>query len=478
MSLPARNLLVVALASALTVAAAAAEASRPAELEPLIYQSYFRGDYDRAAELIEQYLQAVPHDPVMLYNAACVYSLRGERARAASALFRAVKAGWSDLDQIVREPALESLRNHPTYLAVVERLEPRESQYAYGALHRWRNTYGQEQYRYETDQARGIAYATALDPTSHREMRQMLELEADHLRQTLLGTSPRPFFLIAVPTPQDADRLFRHDHIGGLYDHSKRELVARDIGGSLRHEFVHALHYAHMDALDQQHPLWVQEGLASLYEDYVFDEDGSIVFVANERHNFAKGLASVGWLTRWSDLFEMSDDRFMAKAIHHYPQVRSIFEFLADKGKLTCWYQALIEHFDDDPTGAKAFTECFGMSVVEVESAWRRWLAARPGIDTSIDAGDAALGIESRPNARNDGVLITRLLPRSAAARAQLSPGDVIVAVDAKPTRSLPELQAIIAAKRVGDTVRIRARRDGNYFAVVVSLQPLQPMIW
>ncbi|NIM60902.1 MAG: hypothetical protein GTO30_04390, partial [Acidobacteria bacterium] len=52
---------------------------------------------------------------------------------------------------------------------------------------------------------------------------------------------------------------------GGIYEHERRRLIARDIGASLRHELTHAYHYADMDRLGQRHPLWVQEGIATLY---------------------------------------------------------------------------------------------------------------------------------------------------------------------------------------------------------------------
>ncbi|MHC4273436.1 MAG: PDZ domain-containing protein, partial [Planctomycetota bacterium] len=82
-------------------------------------------------------------------------------------------------------------------------------------------------------------------------------------------------------------------------------------------------------------------------------------------------------------------------------------------------------------------------------------------------------GIESSLHSSNDGVLIADVLPGSAADAGSLEVGDVIVAVDGEPTRSLTELQTIIATKRVGDRVRVRARRDGDYFTVVVRLRPL-----
>ena len=467
----------VVLAS-LSYAGLTPASAAPISLERQIFRSFDRADYARAAELIELHLRESPNDAVMLYNAACAYSLLGERDRAASFLLGAVKAGMNDFGQIVRDPDLAAIRDHPTYLAVLEALDRTANRQANATLDQWRNTYGKELYRYERDTQRRIVYATALDSRSQQEMRQMLERQADHLLETLFETSPNSFLLIAVPTPQDADLLFAGDHIGGIYEHNKRRIIARDIGGSLRHEFVHAMHYAHMEQIGQRHPLWIQEGLAALYEDYILHQDGSIEFTPNERHNIARRRARAGKLMKWKDLFIIPEDRFMARATQLYPQVRSIFEFLADRGKIGCWYRALVRNFSIDPTGAKAFEACFDMPVTDIERAWRLWLTARPIVDTTIAPGDAVLGIETTRNSSNDGVLIERLGARSAARRAQLRLGDVIVSVDGKQTRSIAELRAIIASKKVGETVRIQARRNGEYFKVVVTLRPLEPMMW
>ncbi|MHC4774858.1 MAG: TPR end-of-group domain-containing protein [Planctomycetota bacterium] len=474
MSRLARSIIVLALAAILAGPALAA----PTTLQRRIYQSFMDGDFARAATLIEAHLEQHPRDPVMLYNGACAYCHLQQNDRAASYLRRAVAAGLDDLGQIARDPDLDPLRDHPVYLAVVRQLEgvgsgPAES------LERWRSYYGSDNYLYDQDERRRIAYATALDRTSHVEMRRMIERQADQLQRVLFETSLDSYLLIAVPTPRDGRRLFHdNDRAGGIYEHDKRRLIARDTGSSLRHELVHALHYAHMDRLDQRHPLWVQEGLASLYESYALNGDGSITFLPNERHNIVKGLALASRLTRWRELFAMSDDQFMAKAGRYYPQARSIFEFLADRGKLSCWYRALIETCAEDPTGAEAFELCFEESLATVERQWQQWVKTRPKVDIAIDTGDAALGIESDLHSSNDGVLIADVIPGSAAAAAALETGDVIVAVDGEPTRSLTELQTIIATKHVGDSVRIRARRDGDYFTVVVRLRPLEPIMW
>ncbi len=466
---------------ALLVAAvftAGVRASVPGALEQKIYQSVLAGDYAGAAELVEQFLRYSPNDAVMLYNAACIYCRLGRTEQCASSLRRAIDAGLTDLGQIERDPDLAPIRDHPTYKAAIRRLTKRASNKARDAMRDWRSLYGDDQYRYSRDEDRRIAYATALDPTSHDEMRLMIERQVDFLQRSIFDASPSSFLLIAVPTPGDARRLFNNEHTGGIYEHEKRRLISRDTGSSLRHELVHAYHYAHMDRIGQRHPLWIQEGLAALHESYVLDDDGAITYLPNERHNLVRGLVKSGRARRWTRLFGLADDDFMDYAQDHYPQVRSIFEFIADQGKLQCWYQALIEHYQDDRTGELAFTTCFDRPLDEIERAWRRWVLDRPPIDIFIRQGDAALGIESRPRARNDGVLVTRVLPGSSVANTRLEVGDVIVAVDDQSTRSLTELQTIIASKKIGDSVSIRARRRREYFTIVVSLQPYRPTGW
>ena len=54
------------------------------------------------------------------------------------------------------------------------------------------------------------------------------------------------------------------------------------------------MHYGHMARLGQRHPLWVQEGLATLYEDYDLDTAGTVRFLPNRRHNIARRRARSG----------------------------------------------------------------------------------------------------------------------------------------------------------------------------------------
>lgn len=445
------------------------------DLQQRIYRSFDQHRYHAAIDLIDEYLDQRPNDPNMLYNLACARALIGERESAARALRRAVEAGFDSFDHMLADSDLDSIRNHPTYKAIVRAAEVTERRGADRVISRWRNRFGSEDYTYETDEARHLCYATSLDPIAQKETRDMLEQEADHLVDTLFGAMPPYYVLVAIPTPDDADELLKGDSsVGGLYDHGQRVLVTRNIGGSLRHEFFHLMHYGHMERLGQEHPLWIQEGLASLYEDYELSDDGTITFTPNERHNIVRRLARAGRLMSWDKLMRINDRRFMADASQLYPQVRSMFEFVADEGDLSEFYRTYVDHFGRDATGRIAFEKTFSDDLSNIERRWRRWVMQRPAVDNMITTGDAAIGILSSPHASNDGVLIDEILVDSSAADSRLQVGDVIVAIDGRATRSLQELRGVIAGHTPGDVVTIRARRGEEYFTTAVTLKALK----
>ena len=450
--------------------------SDPFALEQAIVRALDANDNERAAGLLEEYLQQRPNDAQMLYNLACVHCRLGRSDRATGALYRAVEHGFCNFEYMKRDPDLESIRDTEMYRAILEAAERVAGTGAEEAIRRWKETYGTEGYLFRVDKERRLVFAAALDETSFAEMCRTLAREADHLTETLFGAPPDYYVLIAVPAPVHARAIFNDDAIGGRYDHGLRRLVARNIGGSLRHEFVHALHYGHMERLgiSRAHPIWIQEGLATLYEDYELDESGSVVFRPNERTNIVKRLAKSGRLTKWEELFTMSAERFMRRPGKMYPQARSILRFLAARGKLAAWYRAYVDHFPSDESGMRAFELVFAKPAEEVEGEWRQWAAGQAAVDLTIDSGDAALGIVSVENASNTGVLIERVLPASGASRGGLRAGDVIVALNGRETRSLRELQSVIGSLRVGDRVEVRAVRRGEYFIATVVLRPLR----
>ena len=150
-----------------------------------------------------------------------------------------------------------------------------------------------------------------------------------------------------------------------------------------------------------------------------------------------------------------------------------MFRYIAEKGKLTDWYQAYTDLFSHDPTGEHAFEAVFDQALKEIERDWRKWVADQPRLDLTVRSGDASLGIRSGRNLSNDGVVITDILPRSAARRAGLRRGDVIVSADGSDTRTMAALQKIIGTRKIGDLLTLRVRRKEEYLSIMVKLRPL-----
>ncbi len=62
----------------------------------------------------------------------------------------------------------------------------------------------------------------------------------------------------------------------------------------------------------------------------------------------------------------------------------------------------------------------------------------------------------------DEGAVVTQVTKDSAAARAGLQPGDVIVAVNDRPVRNAADLRNRIGLLRVGQKVRLKVVRDGR----------------
>lgn len=466
-------------------------------------------NWSEALPLINRYLAEVRRDPIMLYNAACCHAQLGDIDKGASTLLDAVKAGFREFDTMEADPDLEPLREHSTYTAILEArdrvregkrrdsdppdLTPASKGRTRGGAEgtpagtrdgkpvidldgcpqceEWKRLHGTKKYRYERDEARRFNYATCLDDETHREVRELIEREADWLAKHLFGGMPSYDTLVAVPTTSDSTKYLRDAANSGIYLHASRMLVARDVGESLQHELVHLMHYGQMERLRQKHPIWIQEGLAALFE--AFDLDGEEVrFQPNTRHNIIFRAVKGGGAMEWRKLFAMSPDAFADRGSGLYPQVRSIFLYFADRGKLLPFYEEYTKRYRNDPTGAAAIERVFGKPLTDVERQWREWVKAAGAIDDTIRTGDASLGIQITETPT--GLKINKTLPGSAVRAGGMRAGDVIVAIEGKPVRSSRELALAIASKRVGDTVLVRYRRRDDYGELPITLRPLQ----
>lgn len=180
------------------------------------------------------------------------------------------------------------------------------------------------------------------------------------------------------------------------------------------------------------------------------------MFEPNLRHNQARKLASTRTFTPFAKVIALKPDDFMAKSQPLYPQVRSMFEYFADTGKLRRWYERYTATFAEDSTGKRALEDVFGKPLAQIENDWRTWVLKRPAVDTAPKGGVRTIGVEV--TGATDGVRVRTVERRSAAARAGLKAGDVITGIGDTPVRSPREFDAAVAAAGAGQTAIIVRR--------------------
>jgi Do/DeqQ family serine protease len=73
------------------------------------------------------------------------------------------------------------------------------------------------------------------------------------------------------------------------------------------------------------------------------------------------------------------------------------------------------------------------------------------------------------------GAVVNSVTPESAAAKAGIQPGDVIVAVDGKPVAGSAELRNRIGLLRTGQKVKVDLVRDGKARSVTATIAKLDP---
>ena len=118
-------------------------------------------------------------------------------------------------------------------------------------------------------------------------------------------------------------------------------------GGTLVHEMVHAFLHANVDPC----PTWLNEGLASLYEQ-VGIEEGRLVGYPNWRLVGLKRAVRTGATPSFRWLMETDADTFYNEERGvHYGQARYLLYYLQERGLLDKYWRTWTRARDVDPTG-------------------------------------------------------------------------------------------------------------------------------
>ena len=159
----------------------------------------------------------------------------------------------------------------------------------------------------------------------------------------------------------------------GHYGHSQKYIVINyETGpGTMVHELTHAL----MSEDFPEAPIWLAEGMASLYE-HCRAEGDVIKGDDNWRLPELKTALEKGELTPLPVLLAMTPQVFRgAQESLNYAQSRYFCKYLEELGLLPAIYKNFRDRFKQDPTGAVFISRAFGKPLDTIEASWKRWIS-------------------------------------------------------------------------------------------------------
>lgn len=466
----------------------AASGESPTErLEREALSAFQARDYARAESLLRRQLESDPGNYVALYNLACVRAAQGEGEEAAELLERACENGYSDLRRTRRDPNLARARASARYAALEQRWpQILERQLAANLEASRAFAPSSEPVR---DDSLKVVYLSAFDAGSFEAARAEVSLVGawaiGHVFRGLDDAAELrldPWVVVLLPQRPEFVRWARERHgaaavgmaqsIGGEYDHNLKRLVAQDLGSTLRHEFMHVLHWRDMTRRGQLHAIWIMEGLCALPEDYDLDDAGALVPTVSWRSNTAKRMLTSGALRPLREYIALNQQQFTGtRPLGNYAVSRTVFLYLHRLGKLGEFYAAYTETYAESPSGEAALERVLGRPLDQVNKDFRIWLAKLPEAAEQIRAGMASLGVEIEGGA-GEGPVVRMILADAGPGAEALRRGDVITSIDGRPTRDIAELIRILGLYRPGDVVAVGLRRGREHLEASVRLVP------
>jgi hypothetical protein len=164
----------------------------------------------------------------------------------------------------------------------------------------------------------------------------------------------------------------------GFYRPSERDMVMNaGLGlGTLTHELVHPL----VEVDFPSAPTWLNEGIASVFEQPIIPRSGEIHGGKNWRlPRLLEAMSSPKEKdeARLDKLFAMSDETFRDDAEEmHYALARYVCQWLDERGKLWPFYRKWRAASAEDPTGEKTFLEVVGVPPAQAHAEWAKWVRA------------------------------------------------------------------------------------------------------
>lgn len=433
-------------------------------------EAFAAKDYKKAAEKCAKILRTNPKDASALYNMSCALSLSAKKREAVEYLIRAVDAGFTDFVHIETDKDLDNIRKERGYAQLMKRRDPIQKEAAEKSLATLKQEYG-EGYAYEIDDKRKLIFATNLSMEVLQDLKKKLNRFADNHWAFLFKNRPSYYITIVCPSIQDFRKKVPNPAVGGFYNPQNKILTCADKNVTLLHEFTHSLHFADQEMRRQGHPIWLIEGIATLYESAKVEEKENKPMLISGRLEMAQGAVSQGRHIPLDKFTHLSHQQYVQMAGLCYAEGRYIQVYLYEQKKLKDFYHTYCDkEYEKDPSGVSALEAVFGKPLSEIESDWRTWLLTlkAPQPIQPIPPGGPYIGV--RTEEVDEGLSVQDVPADSPADKAGIQVGDTITAFDGKKVSTQQEFVSEIAKHKPDDKVELSILRQKEKLTVTVTL--------
>ncbi len=425
-------------------------------------------EWEEAIDTYKKILEINPEDSNALYNSACAYSLLGRKAEAVAHLRKAVEAGFIDFAHIKRDPDLDNIREEDGYKKLFAEKEKLLAGYAEKTIEKYKKRLGEE-YAIRKDEDYKLIVISNVDKGRLDGLVGALRAYAECHWKGFFKFRPEYYITVLIPKNSEeyAKKFGGRSGAAGFYNPGTKTLTVNLAtgGGTMIHEFTHALHYADMEGLDQRHPIWVIEGFGTLYEQCTRRE-GSGYGLLNWRLPILKRAIAGGECYPLKDFISKSSSHFRRDTSLSYAMTRYIFYFLQEKKLLRKWYAKYRENYKNDRTGLKTLEEVYGKSIEEFEKDWLEFV--KPLEYSRGRRSGPYIGVQLEDV--DEGLKIVEVVKGSPADKAGLKSGDVILKMQDKQIKTLKDLRGVVAKHKVGDEVKFIIKRAGEEKEITLKL--------